>query len=226
MIPAGPVAPLTGERVADLSLGERRALAVKVDNNGKARPQVGLTAADIVYELLIEGGSTRLLAVFHSEVPDRIGPVRSARSSDIGAIWDLSGPYLASSGANSIVLGELRRAHDAGTLVDVGGLRTSEPYERDPDRRGAVQPVLRIPETRDNRPGSAGHAPIRLRIVEPAGHRRRGWDHGDLPSAVRQHRHPRLGRGDPRLGADTARQLAHRRHRHRKRGGSHRPTWW
>ena len=132
----GPVAALTGELTSDWSLAQRRAVAVKVGNGDKrARPQAGLAAADIVYEMLIEGGKTRFLAVFHSEIPGRIGPVRSVRSGDIGLLADLSTPYLASSGANTTVLAEMRQAARAGTFVDVGGLRTFVPYSRDPSRR-------------------------------------------------------------------------------------------
>ena len=132
----GPEAALTGELTTDSALARRRAVAVKVGNGDRrARPQAGLAAADIVYEMLIEGGETRFLAVFHSEMPGRVGPVRSVRSGDIGLLADLSTPYLASSGANTTVLAEMRQAARAGTFVDVGGLRTSVPYSRDPSRR-------------------------------------------------------------------------------------------
>ena len=131
----GPIAPLTGLITTDSSLAQRRALAVKVDNSGSvARPQAGLAAADIVYEVLVEASRTRFLAVFHSEIPSRIGPVRSVRSSDIDILDDLATPYLASSGANSTVLRELGQAARAGTLVDVGGARMYAPYTRDRSR--------------------------------------------------------------------------------------------
>ncbi|WP_010678028.1 DUF3048 domain-containing protein [Bacillus timonensis] len=56
-----------------------RPFAVMVNNHPKARPQSGLHMADVVYEVLAEGDVTRFLAVFQSEKPDIIGPVRSAR---------------------------------------------------------------------------------------------------------------------------------------------------
>ena len=134
--PDTPRAPLTGELTSDPTLDQRRALAVKVGNSGRrSRPQAGLGAADIVYETLIEGGKSRFLAVFHSEMPSRVGPVRSVRTSDFDLLADLSRPYLASSGANPTVLSETRRADSAGTIVDVGGMRTFVPYARDPARR-------------------------------------------------------------------------------------------
>ncbi|MFZ3591184.1 DUF3048 domain-containing protein [Bacillus sp. DJP31] len=57
----------------------QRTIAVMVNNHPKARPQSGLHKADIVYEVLAEGNVTRFLAIFQSEMPETIGPVRSAR---------------------------------------------------------------------------------------------------------------------------------------------------
>jgi Protein of unknown function (DUF3048) N-terminal domain/Protein of unknown function (DUF3048) C-terminal domain len=69
--------PLTG--IGSEEKVEGRAVAVMVNNHPKARPQSGLGQADIVYELLAEGDVTRYLAIFQSEKPNIIGPVRSAR---------------------------------------------------------------------------------------------------------------------------------------------------
>ena len=135
LLVTGPIAPLTGLITTDSSLAQRRALAVKVGNGDiKDRPQAGLAAADIVYEVLVEAARTRFIAVFHSEIPSRIGPVRSVRSSDFDILDDLATPYLASSGANSTVLQEIRQAVRAGTLVDIGGARMYTPYTRDRSR--------------------------------------------------------------------------------------------
>lgn len=59
--------------------GGRLPLAVIIDNDPDARPQHGLTEAELVYEALVEGGVTRYLAVFWRNEPDRLGPLRSAR---------------------------------------------------------------------------------------------------------------------------------------------------
>ncbi|MFC0189965.1 DUF3048 domain-containing protein [Fictibacillus aquaticus] len=69
--------PLTGKKTNDEI--SRRPVAVMVNNHSKARPQSGLHKADIVYEVLAEGEITRFLAIFQSQVPEQIGPVRSAR---------------------------------------------------------------------------------------------------------------------------------------------------
>ncbi|MDQ0340122.1 hypothetical protein J2S00_002917 [Caldalkalibacillus uzonensis] len=73
----GVTAPLTGLPV-DEPLTER-IIGVMIDNHTQARPQSGLAQADIVYEILAEGPITRYLALFHSQTPDVIGPVRSLR---------------------------------------------------------------------------------------------------------------------------------------------------
>jgi hypothetical protein len=58
-------------------------LAVKIDDTNAAHPQVGLDSADVIYIEQVEGGLTRLAAIFTDKVPALIGPVRSARISDI-----------------------------------------------------------------------------------------------------------------------------------------------
>ncbi len=72
------VSPLTGLK-SDEQTATQRPVSVMVNNHPAARPQSGLTKADIVYEVLAEGNITRFLAIFQSEIPDIIGPVRSAR---------------------------------------------------------------------------------------------------------------------------------------------------
>jgi hypothetical protein len=81
------VAPLTGEQVTEPI--DHAVLATKVENTAPARPQAGLQNADIVYEVLTEGGITRFLALYHSDLPDHVGPIRSARLVDA----DLLPPY-------------------------------------------------------------------------------------------------------------------------------------
>lgn len=57
----------------------KRAVAVSIENSPAARPQSGLNKAEIVYEFMLEGGITRFLALFWPELPDKVGPIRSAR---------------------------------------------------------------------------------------------------------------------------------------------------
>ena len=69
---------------------EARMFLVSIGNSSDARPQYGVSKADIVYEVPAEGNIPRLLALFYSEVPDVIGGVRSARPYmiDIAQEWD------------------------------------------------------------------------------------------------------------------------------------------
>ncbi|MGH8573186.1 MAG: DUF3048 domain-containing protein, partial [Gammaproteobacteria bacterium] len=73
-----PVSPFTG-LTTDLSAP---VLTVKIDNARPARPQTGLTLADVVYVEPVEGGISRLLAVYQSQYPPLVGPVRSTRLTD------------------------------------------------------------------------------------------------------------------------------------------------
>ncbi|MEV0256846.1 DUF3048 domain-containing protein [Streptomyces sp. NPDC050732] len=79
-------------------------LAVKVDNVRPARPQTGLDAADVVYVEQVEAGLTRLMAVYASRLPPAVGPVRSARETDLELLRQFDRPVLAFSGAQSKLL--------------------------------------------------------------------------------------------------------------------------
>ncbi|TMC43519.1 MAG: DUF3048 domain-containing protein [Chloroflexi bacterium] len=73
--------PLTGKPLK-LGSADKRALLVKIDNVPLARPHYGITQADMVFEILVEGLATRLAVVFHSQDPQTIGNIRSARLAD------------------------------------------------------------------------------------------------------------------------------------------------
>ena len=65
---------LNGSLVADEALASQRPIAVVVENHPDARPQSGLSKADLVYETLAEGGITRFLAIFQTQKAENIGP--------------------------------------------------------------------------------------------------------------------------------------------------------
>jgi hypothetical protein len=98
--------PFTGEPVPSLN----RVLAVKIDNIVLARPSTGLTRADIVYVLPVEGGLSRLLAIFSSRYPPVVGPVRSAREDDLQLLRQFGRPAFAYSGATPRLLPYIQRA--------------------------------------------------------------------------------------------------------------------
>jgi len=104
--------PFTGEPVRSLD----RVLAVKIDNIVNARPQTGLTHADIVYSLPVEGGLSRFLAVFSSDYPRVIGPVRSAREDDLELLRQFGRPAFAYSGATATLLPYI---HRTARIVDL-----------------------------------------------------------------------------------------------------------
>ncbi|MGZ4639552.1 MAG: DUF3048 domain-containing protein [Actinomycetes bacterium] len=126
--------PLTGEAVD--TVPDRGALVVKIDNSASARPQVGLDAADLVVEELVEGGMTRLAVFFHSRLPKVAGPVRSLRNSDIGIVAPTGGVLAASGGARVA-----RRAVDAAGVHTV--LPPNPAFYRESGRRAPYNLMLR-----------------------------------------------------------------------------------
>jgi hypothetical protein len=118
--------PFTGEPVRSLN----RVLAVKIDNIVNARPQTGLTHADIVYVLPVEGGLSRFMAIFSSDYPRVIGPVRSAREDDLELLRQFGRPAFAYSGATATLLPYI---HRTARIVDLYSGITSG-YYRDNSR--------------------------------------------------------------------------------------------
>jgi hypothetical protein len=96
----------------------RRPLAVKIDNAPTARPHYGISQADMVMELLVEGFITRLAAYFHSQDPDTIGAVRSVRFSDRYTTPMVRGS-LVFSGASQLMEGLVRGDIERGAYVGV-----------------------------------------------------------------------------------------------------------
>lgn len=97
--------PITGGKKSD-----KPVLAVKIDNVAAARPQAGIGAADIVVAERVESDLTRLVWVFHSSFPKRVGPVRSARNTDLQLLGMFNKPGLVFSGANSKVMKQVNKA--------------------------------------------------------------------------------------------------------------------
>ena len=115
-------------------------LVVKIDDTTQAHPQIGLEDADIVYIEQVEGGLTRLAAVFSSVIPQRIGPVRSARISDIEIMSQFGRVAFAYSGAQRKLLPVIASAN----LQDLGAQRQSPTiFTTDPNRIPPYAMVLR-----------------------------------------------------------------------------------
>jgi hypothetical protein len=92
-----PLTGMTGEIV------NRPALAVKIENTATARPQSGLDQADVVWETIVEFDVSRFVAVFQSQVPTEIGPVRSVRPMDPDIVSPLNGLLTFSGGQPGIL---------------------------------------------------------------------------------------------------------------------------
>ncbi|MET4157425.1 DUF3048 domain-containing protein [Agromyces sp. PvR057] len=95
-------APLRGTH-AEWAAMQHPSLAAKIDNHEEARPQVALNRTDIVFEELVEGGLTRYLAVWHSDIPAEIGPVRSIRPMDPDIATPFGGIIAYSGGQEEFV---------------------------------------------------------------------------------------------------------------------------
>lgn len=121
-----PSWPMTGLPAPE-GVADRPVLAVKVDNTGNARPQVGLADADVIVEEPVEGGLTRLAAMYHSTLPDVVVPVRSIRTTDAGLVGPTGGALVASGGAQRV----LRQMEDADIPVLAEG---TAGFSRDPAR--------------------------------------------------------------------------------------------
>ena len=123
-------APLTGLPVAPAVL-RRPIVAVKIDNVGPARPPVNVDHADLVVEEPVEGGLTRLMAVFQSRDVGTVGPVRSARVTDASLMRAFGGGALVFSGASGSQLPVIRSQSHALVLTQGKG----PGWRRDPHRQ-------------------------------------------------------------------------------------------
>jgi len=123
--------PLTGEPLASADdILSRPALVAKIDNNAAAVPNhSGLAVADIVFEEVVEGRTTRFAAVFHSQSSDPIGPIRSGRTQDINLFTSFNQPLFVWSGGNPGVT----RAINESFLTNMGP-NNATGYFRGPGR--------------------------------------------------------------------------------------------
>lgn len=103
--PKTEVCPLNGSKhtkAAKALWDSRRPLAVMIENHTEARPQSGLSNADIIYEAVAEGGITRFMALFYCNPGDyQIGPIRSARTYYLDWLEEYDALYAHVGGANT-----------------------------------------------------------------------------------------------------------------------------
>ena len=117
----------------------KQILVVKIDDTNAAHPQIGVESADVVYVEQVEGGLTRLAAIYTSKLPPLIGPIRSARISDIELLAQFGRVGFAYSGAQS----KMRPVIAAANLENLSAERNPPSiYGKDPDRPGPVDMIL------------------------------------------------------------------------------------
>lgn len=149
-------------------------LVVKIDDTSAAHPQVGLRSADVIYIEQVEGGLTRLAAVFSSEIPAIVGPVRSARVSDLELLAQYGTVGFAFSGAQQKFLPEIAKAN----LIDLGAMKFGPSfYTNDVTRVAPYAMMLKAPAL-------LTEAKIRgsdIVISKPM-----GWSFGEAPTGMRK----------------------------------------
>jgi len=150
-------------------------LAVKIDDTADAHPQIGLSSADVIYIEQVEGGLTRLATIFSTpeRLPSFIGPVRSARISDIDILAQYGRVAFAFSGAQT----KLFPVINAANLENLGAER--EPanlYSRDLTRNEPTNLILH-PQLLLDKARSEGKTISTARSV--------GWKFGSLPAGGR-----------------------------------------
>ncbi len=215
----GAINPLTGLPVSDARLVQRRPIAIKVENSPSARPQSGLDQAEVVYESLAEFGVTRFCAIFLSQEPTTVGPVRSARPSDIEIVPQYQAA-LAYSGASIPVTRMLR---DSPDIPLIGQMEDYYAYRRIPRGNVAYEHTLytNVARLRETLARHGHEAPVSLSgwhfaspaITAPAG---ASVAHVEVPFSkwatcsyrydARLGAYRRFQQGEPHLDRETGRQ--------------------
>jgi len=123
----GRKSPLTG--LSQEQPPNNPAFLVKIENTAGGEPQLGLNDADLVIEELVEGGITRLAAIYYSKLPTKVGHVRSTRTTDIGLAKPVGATIVASGGASK-TLDDIKSSGTQIFTYDAG----SPGYSKDPSK--------------------------------------------------------------------------------------------
>lgn len=153
--------PLTGRS----TVPKGAVVAVKIDNSPLARPyHRGLGEASILYQELMEGGSSRFLAVYAPATGNEVGPIRSVREGDLELLQQYGKIALGSSGGNTGVLKTVAQAAQEGRLLDANYDVLPQPYRKGERRKDAIN-FFTSPQKLDQaRPKGAGVKDIGLRF--------------------------------------------------------------
>jgi hypothetical protein len=192
-------------------------LAVKIDNTAGARPRLGIERAEVVYVEPVEGGLTRLMAVFSTgagDLPPEVGPIRSARETDVALLANWGRVALAYSGGSAFTRGVVDRANLASIPYDAG----TQGYRRAGDRRapynviGNTQGLLARagtgatngdPGFRFGAAGPGGSPAASVSTAWPASKVAFTWDAGTGRYLLTTDGRPDVAVGGARVGAAT-----------------------
>jgi hypothetical protein len=145
--PAEPVRyywPLTGLEASSEEATLLRPISIKIENYTDARPQLGMQDADIVYETIVEGGITRFNCIFQSTLPEEVGPVRSARLSDLWIVPQYDALFYFAGGNKQV------SARIAASNISDLKHRINSPYHRISYRKAPHNLYLFVKEVYDD----------------------------------------------------------------------------
>lgn len=152
-------APLTGVQFEE---GTNPALngpsvACKIDNLDVARPQISLNKTDIVFDEMVEGGLTRFVAVWHSQMPEQVGPVRSIRPMDPDIISPFGGIVCYSGGQLKFVnMMRNTNVFNASETVEQG----KGTFSRSADREAPHNVIVNVNKLQAAHPDLAAPSPM------------------------------------------------------------------
>jgi hypothetical protein len=210
-VAAGPLlSPFTGEPVKSL----QRVLAVKIGNTVPERPATGLSKADIVYVIPVEGGLSRIMAIFSSHYPRVVGPVRSARQDDIRLLSQFGRPGFVWSGAQPRLVSRVEQSR----IVDlyVGLNRVASAFYRSASRPVPYNLYARTKALLKDAPNASVARNIGFRFgpAPPGGHPRKSASVSYPAASFRFTWLPRRGQwqiwmdGSPAYSTEQARPLS------------------
>ena len=162
------VSPFTGEPVKSL----QPVIAVKIGNTLPERPATGLSKADIVYVIPVEGGLSRIMAIFSSHYPSAVGPVRSARQDDIRLLRQFGRPAFVYSGAQPRLLPVVQHSRIVDLYAGIAGFANG--FYRSFDRAEPYNLYADAKTLLKDTPGASVARDIGFRFGPPplGGHRR------------------------------------------------------
>ena len=193
------MAALTGLPDPTAVTKRRSALTIKIDNTPQAHPQYGINEADVVYEEIVEGGITRLAAIFNSHLPTKVGPVRSVRRTDREIVFPIGGIFAFSGGAQYAISSIETAPVKLIDQSNAGAAMFRDPTRPPPHNLFANAELLM-------KEGGKVHTPPALFTYASQKVRARGRArrllHGELPLRLR--RVVPVGRDDATTGSDRS----------------------